>query len=76
MYIVSLPCVMKLVACLVEGCLTRAYDLDRIRKNFMHRNWKAKVAILKEGPPPTPRRPNFRMNIPAERMEKNKQSVR
>ena len=49
-YMVSFPWVLKTVACPVDRCPARAYNLRRILEYFMYWHWKSKVVIIKEGP--------------------------
>ena len=67
-YLVSLPCVLTLVECLVEGCPERAHNQGRLHKHFMYRHWKAKIYKILEGPPPLPWCNYWGMNIPAYRL--------
>ena len=54
-YLVYFPCILNSVAYPVEGCPERSHTLERLREKFLYRNWKARVAILQERPPPFPR---------------------
>ena len=49
-YVVSFLRILKLVECPVEVCTARKDTPERLREHFMYRHWKAKLAILQEGP--------------------------
>ena len=55
MYMVSFPCVLKVVACPVDGSLARENNPGRLRKYYMHRDQKCKIVILQGIPAPLPR---------------------
>ena len=46
---VSLPRILNLVECLVEGCMARGENPGRLSEHFMYQHWKSKVAIVQEG---------------------------
>ena len=71
-YVVSLPRVLLLMACPVEGCLVRANNLGRICEHFVYMHWKANIAILQEVPPPLPQFTNYSVHIPAAKLEIHK----
>ena len=53
-YVMSFPRVLNSVACPVDGCLTRAHNLVRLREHFVYRHWNSNVEILQVGPEPFP----------------------
>ena len=74
--VVSFTCVLKLVACPLDGCLTRAHNPVRLCKYFMYMHWNYKADILKEGPTPVLWCPTCRIYMQATRMYNNKQTDR
>ena len=51
-YVVSFLRILKLVECLVEGCLVKTNNPGRLRDHFMYQHWKSKVVILQKRPEP------------------------
>ena len=45
-YKVSFLRILKLMECLVEGCPARSKNPGILKKIFMYRHWKLKVAIM------------------------------
>ena len=62
----SVPWILNLVDCPVDGCPYEAKNPGRLRENFMFRHWKSKMAILQEIPEPLPWCDSCGMHIHAE----------
>ena len=75
-YVVTFPCVLTVVTCLVEGFPERTHNPGWLCKHFMYSNWKAKIAILNECPVPIPRCDNCIVHMQAAILDKHKQTAR
>ena len=73
-YKVSLPRIIKLVECPVEGCPARAKPPGRLMEHIVFWHWKSKVSIFQEGPEPLPRCDQCGMHIQAASLFKHRKS--
>ena len=74
-YVLSLTCVLTLVKLLVEGCTARVHNPGSLRKHFMYRHRKYKIAILQEGPYLILQCTNCIMHMPKDRLERYKHTT-
>ena len=73
-YVVSLPRVLKLVACPVGGFPVRSHSTVRLIENFVYWHWKAKDAILQDLPAPLLRCGHCVMNMPEAWMKRHRRT--
>ena len=75
-YVVSFPCVLKLVVCLVDRCLARAHNPGRLRVHFMYQKWYSRVAILQEVPAPLLRCNHCGIHMPESQLDNHRRKAR
>ena len=71
-YMVFFPQVLKLVACLVDGCPSRSNHLGRLIEHFIYRHWKLEMAMIQEGTKSLPKCDHCLMHIPADHIIKHR----
>ena len=75
-YVVSFQHVLILVACPVEGFLSRLYRPGSLREHYMNRYWESKISILEDNPSPLLKCTNCVMHMTSDRLERNTQTTR
>ena len=75
-YTVSIPRVLKLVVCLLGGCLVSSHNSGIFIEHFMYLNWKAEIMILWEVPAPLPRCGHCGIHMPETRLGRHRRTSR